>query len=225
MAGGRIGLGAIVVLGVILNLSNVPGLLAFLPNAIVGSLLVIRQPGHLIGWLLLLMAAGFSIVGHPIEVSAVAIATGKAPWLPVEAWLGTMVAIGLFGGLALLSAVFPSGALPSGGVGRTTRVAFALIVGMALLQALDPAYSNRATGRDDGGGPQPDRDRAGLARMIAPRWTRLCRRAGRPHGLHRRPSGPLSTSGRDRAATPIPRGSMASEGRPMRDRWRPAALR
>ena len=58
-------LGAFVVLGVILNLSNVPGLLAFLPNAIVGSVLVIRRPGHPIGWLLLLMAvaSAWSAVG------------------------------------------------------------------------------------------------------------------------------------------------------------------
>ena len=137
----RIGLGALVVLGVVFNRSDAPGLLAFLPYAIVGSLLVIRRPRHLIGWLLLLMAAGFGIVDHPVEVSAAAIATGTAPWLPLLAWLATMAGIELFAGLAVLSAVFPTGALPGGGIGRATRAALGLIAGVALLQAVDPAFS------------------------------------------------------------------------------------
>ncbi len=133
-------LGALVVLGVVLNLSNVPGLLAFLPNAIVGSVLVIRRPDNPIGWLLLLMAVCFSTVGRGLDVTAALIGTGWASWLPTLAWLGTMSAIGLFAGLALLAATFPSGALPGGGIGRITRAALVVIVGIGLLQAVDPVF-------------------------------------------------------------------------------------
>jgi hypothetical protein len=136
-----VALGAIILLGVFLNLSNVVGLPPFLTYAIVGSLLVVRQPRHLIGWLLLVMAAGFSIVGRGVQVTEALIATGWAPLLPLLAWTGTMAAIGLFAGMALLSAVFPTGALPGGGAGRMTRVGLALIAGVGLLQAVDPAFS------------------------------------------------------------------------------------
>jgi hypothetical protein len=136
-----IALGAIIVAGVFLNLSNVAGLPPFLTYAIVGSLLVIRQHRHLIGWLLLALAAGFSIVGRGPQITEALIATGWAPWRPMLAWIGTMAAIGLFAGMALLSAVFPTGALPGGGIGRMTRVGLALIAGVGLLQAVDPAFS------------------------------------------------------------------------------------
>ena len=56
------------------------------------------------------------------------------------AWLGTMAAIGLFAGLALLSATFPTGTLPGGGIGRMTRAALVVIVGIGLLQAVDPVF-------------------------------------------------------------------------------------
>jgi MFS family permease len=87
------------------------------------------------------MAAGFSIVGRGVQVTEALIATGWAPLLPLLAWTGTMAAIGLFAGMALLSAVFPTGALPGGGAGRMTRVGLALIAGVGLLQAVDPAFS------------------------------------------------------------------------------------
>jgi hypothetical protein len=136
-------LGALVVLGVVLNLSSVPGLLSFLPNAIVGSVLVIRRPGNLIGWLLLLMAVCFSTVGRGLDVTAALIGTGWASWLPTLAWLGTMSAVGLFVGLALLSATFPTGTLPGGGIGRMTRAALVVIVGIGLLQAVDPEFLSK----------------------------------------------------------------------------------
>ena len=78
-------LGSLVVVGVVLNLSNLPGLLAFLPYSIVGSVLVARRPHHLIGWLLLLMAVAFSLVGRGPEVTRLLIGTDLAAWLPALA--------------------------------------------------------------------------------------------------------------------------------------------
>jgi hypothetical protein len=132
-------LGAIIVLGVLLNLSS-EGLAPFLTYAIVGSILVIRRPRHPIGWLLLLMAALFSLVGRAPEVAAALIGTSWEPWLPLLAWIGSMAGIGLFAGMAVLSAVFPSGALPGGGIGRMTRAALAVMAGVMVLQAVDPVF-------------------------------------------------------------------------------------
>jgi hypothetical protein len=142
-AGPRIGLGVIVVAGLLLNLSNVPGLLGFLPNAVVGSILVIRRPHNLIGWLLLLMAACFSLVALGSEATAAVIGAGWAPWLPMLAWLRTMAAVGLFAGWALLSAIFPTGTLAAGGIGRMTRAALALVVGISLLAAVGPSFQSK----------------------------------------------------------------------------------
>ena len=140
-AAAPIALGAIVVLGVLLNLSNPPGLLAFVPYSIVGYLLVIRRRGHRIGWLLLLMAALFSVVGRGIDVTNALSATSWEPLLPPLAWIGTMAGVGLFAGMALLSAVFPTGSMPGGGMGRSAVAGLALIAGVALLQAVVPDLS------------------------------------------------------------------------------------
>jgi hypothetical protein len=138
----RIALGAFLILGVAANLSYpLPGLLPFLSYGLVGSLLVVRRPGHPIGWLLILMAIGFSIVFRPSDVVSWAIAAGHATWLPLLAWIGAMSGIGLFTGMALLAAVFPTGAMPSGGIGRITRAALALIGVIGLVQAVDPAFA------------------------------------------------------------------------------------
>src|SRR5687768_2597613 len=82
----RLALGVILVLGLVFNLSNPPGMIGFLPNAIVGAVLVVRRRGEAIGWLLLLMAAGYSVVGRTQAVEW-AIANGNEGWLPLLAWL------------------------------------------------------------------------------------------------------------------------------------------
>ena len=137
---GPLALGAFVVIGTLLNLSNPPGLLAFVPYSVVGSLLVVRRPRHLIGWLLVLMAVEFSLVGRGPEVTAALYGTPWEPWLPVFGWMGTMSAIGLFVCLGLLTATFPTGRLPTGGIGRVTRAGLALSIPVALAQAVDPEF-------------------------------------------------------------------------------------
>ena len=124
-------LGSLVVVGVVLNLSNLPALLAFLPYAIVGSLLVARRPHHLVGWLLLLMAVAFSLVGRGPEVTRLLIGTDLAWWLPALALLGTMAGMAMFGGMALIAAVFPTGRLPGGRSGRMTKAALVAIAAIA----------------------------------------------------------------------------------------------
>ena len=136
-------LGSLVVVGVVLNLSSLPGLLPFLPYSIVGSVLVARRPHHVIGWLLLLMAVAFSLVGRGPELTRLLIGTDLAPWLPVLALLGTMAGIALFGGMALIAAVFPTGKLPGGRAGRMTKAALVAIAAISLLQALDPVFVTR----------------------------------------------------------------------------------
>jgi hypothetical protein len=136
----RVGLAAIVLLGLAFNLSNPLGLIAFLPNALVGFVLVVRRSHNPIGWLLLLMAAGFSLAGRP-EIAAAALASGNTPWLPYAVWLATMTAIAMLAGIATLSAVFPSGRLPGGSTGQVTRLALLLFAAVAVLQALVPSFS------------------------------------------------------------------------------------
>jgi hypothetical protein len=53
-----------------------------------------------------------------------------------------MCGIGLFAGMALLAAVFPTGALPGGNVGRITRGALAAIGVMGVFQAVDPEFAS-----------------------------------------------------------------------------------
>lgn len=138
---GPLALGAIVVIGTLLNLPNPPGLLAFVPYAVVGSTLVIRRRGQRIGWLLLLMAVLFSVVGRGIDVTNALAATSWEHLLAPLAWLGTMAGVSLFAGMATLSAVFPSGVLPAGAIGRWSRGGIVLIGLVALLQAVVPDLS------------------------------------------------------------------------------------
>jgi hypothetical protein len=138
-----VGLGAFIIVGVVSSLSNATGLLAFTAYSVVGSVLVVRRPRHLIGWLLVLLAGGFSVVGRGPDVTATLIETPWADWLPALAWLGTMAAIGIFLGLSVLTATFPTGRLPTGGVGRASRASLALIAGIAVLQAVDPIFVSR----------------------------------------------------------------------------------
>jgi hypothetical protein len=131
---------AVVAACFVINLSSPPGMIAFLPYAAVGSLLVLRRPRQVTGWLLLGMAAGFTLVGRPTDAVEWAIATGNEAWLPILAWTGTMVAIGVFVGLALIPAVFPSGTLQRGPGAQITAVGLAIVVGVAVLQAFDPEF-------------------------------------------------------------------------------------
>ena len=108
-----VGLGAFIIVGAVSSLSNATGLLAFTAYSVVGSVLVVRRPRHLIGWLLVLLAGGFSVVGRGPDVTATLIETPWAHWLPALAWLGTMAAIGIFLGLSVLTATFPTGRLPT----------------------------------------------------------------------------------------------------------------
>ena len=136
-------LGSLVVVGVVLNLSNLPGLLAFVPYSIVGAVLVARRPQHLIGWLLLLMAVAFSLLGRGPELARLLIGTELAPWLPALAWIGMMAAIAMFGLMALIAAVFPTGRLPQGRAGGMTKAALVAIAAIGLLQAVDPVFVTR----------------------------------------------------------------------------------
>jgi hypothetical protein len=137
----RLGVAVVFVLGTALNLSNPPGMIAYLPYAAVAALLIIRRPAHVVGWLLALMAAAFAIVGRPIEVIEWAVETGHQRWLPLIAWFGTMAAMAIFAGMAALAAVFPTGALPGGNAGRATRAALAVIAVLALMQSVDPEFA------------------------------------------------------------------------------------
>jgi hypothetical protein len=135
-----IGLGAFVILGVLVDMSNPLALLAFVPYSVVGSLLVVRRPRNLIGWLLVVMAIEFSLVGRGFEVTAALYGTPWEPWLAVFGWIGTMAAIGMFACLGLLTATFPTGRLPTGGIGRATRAGLALSIPVAVAQAFDPEF-------------------------------------------------------------------------------------
>jgi hypothetical protein len=117
---------------------------------LVGSLITIRQPGNLIGWVLLLagialIAEGFlrgygelALLAKPEEASLpvgmAAAAIGMGAW--------TLLMASVF----LLLLLFPSGKAPSrrwGMVARLVLLAFALVwVGIATSPTVDPPFEN-----------------------------------------------------------------------------------
>ena len=109
------------------------------------------------------MAGMFSVIGRSSDGALALYGSIWEPLLPPLAWLGSMVPVSLFAGLAVIAAVFPSGAFPTGRIGRWTRVGLGLIAAIALLQAVAPDLS----------APLPDGQTVTIVNPIgvAPDWS------------------------------------------------------
>jgi hypothetical protein len=76
----------------------------------VGALLIARRPGNLVGWMVLLVGAGYSmsILGAAVTSSAIADGPSSLPLARIAGWvtaLGTL----LGGGVFYLAVIFPTG--------------------------------------------------------------------------------------------------------------------
>ena len=112
----RLGLAIVLIVGLILSLANPISVVAFVPSAGVGALLIIRRPTNPIGWLLLMFALGASFVarGRSIDLSAAELATSGVPLLTglellVQSVFSTS---GILIPIALIAVVFPTGGWP-----------------------------------------------------------------------------------------------------------------
>ena len=77
----RLGLGIVVIGGLLVSLSNPISVVAFVPSAAVGSLLILRRPANPIGWLLLLFALGasFAARGRSVDLTPAEVAASGVP--------------------------------------------------------------------------------------------------------------------------------------------------
>ena len=114
---------------------------------LVGALLVLRQPGNVVGWLLLLIAFGFSATTTPAGIDLAALTAGTADlddFLPV--WLSSWGGGLSFIAYTTLTLIFPSGRLPRG---RWRRLAIALLafqIGLVALSAVAPTLNFNVDG-------------------------------------------------------------------------------
>ncbi|HEX2756307.1 MAG TPA: hypothetical protein VHM48_12635 [Candidatus Limnocylindrales bacterium] len=120
----RVLLGVLLIAGAIVATPSGFGLLFFLPNAAVGTLLAIRRPRNSVGWILLGLGWGFAIVTMSVDLTPAQFAAGNLDPITVGlAVIGAASGPALFLLFAVLAIVFPSGRLPGGPWRRITRLA------------------------------------------------------------------------------------------------------
>ena len=124
---GRIFLGGVFLVGLILGYASGLGLALYIPFAGVGAFLALRRPRMSIGWMLFAVGWGFALISSKVDVPLAQFEAGT-----VELQDRAFVVAQGFGYLAafvLLPAivmVFPSGRLPGGAWGRGLRLVIAV---------------------------------------------------------------------------------------------------
>jgi hypothetical protein len=101
---------------------------------VVGGLLVLRRPGNVVSWLLLLIAYGFVATTVPLGIDLPALMAGRASldeFLPI--WMTSWAAGLSFIAYTTLTIIFPSGGLPRG---RWRAAAISLLTVQGVLVAL-----------------------------------------------------------------------------------------
>jgi hypothetical protein len=127
---GRIAVVVVAAVSVAVGLSSGVGFLESAPYGVVGALLAIRRPRNSVGWLLLAGAWAFAVSSINVPATAAQLMTGAVPpavmaIAVVQAASGGPLIILLF----VITLVFPTGRLPTGGWGRLARFALALLSG------------------------------------------------------------------------------------------------
>ncbi len=134
----RLGLWLVLAVGVIgLNFVedvDLGGAIIFFPFAIAALGLVLRLPRQPIGWILILVALSFAVVGgRPPGTAAEVLRAGPSAWLAVRAWMSGFASTVFFGALTALAVLFPGGRFGRGRVAQVGRIAVAapaLLVGV-----------------------------------------------------------------------------------------------
>lgn len=119
--------------------------------AAVGLLLVWRRPQEVIGWLLLVIAATFVPVGSALPGSAADIIDRHlSDRMTILAWVNGWGSVVFFGAFVALAAVFPSGRLPAGRLGRAAGLAILasaiFAIALAFAPELSPHFADGSTG-------------------------------------------------------------------------------
>ncbi len=115
----------------------------------VGWWLVARRPDHAIGWLLILVAAGFAAT-TPTGLDPVALASGEADavsWIRAwcSSWGGSLAFLGFLG----IALTFPSGRLPAGQWRAPVIGGIVFIVVATFLVAVRPTFDLAIDGGPD----------------------------------------------------------------------------
>ena len=148
---GRIAVVAVAALAIAVGVTSGVGLLESAPYGIVGGVLAIRRPRHLVGWLLLAGAWTFALSSVPVSATTAQLVAGAVPPLlmavaVVQASTGGF----LITVLLVITLVFPSGRLPTGPWGRLARLALAIVLLLAILGVFAPTISVSVPGISSG---------------------------------------------------------------------------
>jgi hypothetical protein len=122
-------------------------LLAYVPYAGVGSILVARRPRNVIGWVLLGMGWTFAVSFLPIDATAYELQTNTASALSLTiAWLTDWTVSLTFALFATLAFTFPTGRLAGGLWRRFAVPALVLTWGSVIASAFWPVLTVNLTG-------------------------------------------------------------------------------
>jgi MFS family permease len=148
---GRIAVVAVAALAIAVGVTSGVGLLESAPYGIVGGVLAIRRPRHLVGWLLLAGAWTFALSSVPVSATTAQLVAGAVPPLlmavaVVQASTGGF----LITVLLVITLVFPSGRFPTGPWGRLARLALAIVLLLAILGVFAPTISVSVPGISSG---------------------------------------------------------------------------
>ena len=117
-------------------------LLAYVPYAGVGSILVARRPRNVIGWVLLGMGWTFAVSFLPIDATAHELQTLTAsPVQEAIAWLTDWTVSFTFALFALLAFTFPTGRLAEGRWRRLASLVLVLIWATVIISAFQPVLT------------------------------------------------------------------------------------
>jgi hypothetical protein len=111
---------------------DVAGAAGIVATLAVGSFIIARRPGNLIGWLFVLSNLGWGVNNLAAAYVEYATTAGPLPAASVAAWLTTWPSGSSLPMLALLILVFPDGRAPS----RRWRRFGAVLVGWAIVDSL-----------------------------------------------------------------------------------------
>ncbi len=135
----RAGLLVLVVMGAVVAAADPFAFLFYVTHALLAVALILRRPGQIIGWLLLLIAFGFIGTASEPQVDLSALVLGTASWPDfLTAWVSSWSGYATFTAYAALMLAFPSGLFEGGASGRTGRVLVVVGIIVTALVAVAP---------------------------------------------------------------------------------------
>ena len=110
---GRVVLGILFLAGLWLVRVDPFTVLFFVSYASVGTWLAVRRPRNFLGWLMVVIAFGFSSTTTTSDIDLAALTMGAAPLAErLDVWIGAWSGYAVLTGFIALTVLFPSGRLP-----------------------------------------------------------------------------------------------------------------